>query len=182
MVSRKTPLYFGCVAVLLLIGAGFAGCAGPGKGVGGSSVGGPSAPSGSCGLNLPADTTPEEAIYAVIAAESKDVVSQEIGLLMRLWAEDAAITDAQHTPGDAADDRTWKGQDAIRYRYVRDVFPSAPGAAQPRELQTQVIGNRAVVTGTTGIGAEVSPSGDSWELRKVGDCWVIQSLTYNREP
>ena len=171
-----------CASVLLLIGAVAAGCASSERSSAGSSVGGPSAPSGSCGLGLPSGATPEEAIYAVVSAESKNVVSQQIGPLMRLWAEDAEITDAQHTPGDASDDRTWKGQDAIRYRYVRDVFPSAPGTAQPLELQTQVSGDRAVVTGTTGIGAEISPSGDLWELAKDGDCWVIKRLIYNREP
>jgi hypothetical protein len=142
----------------------------------------PAVASGSCGVNLPADATPEQAIWALVSAESRLVVAQQIEPLMGLWAEDAAITDTQHTAGDATDDQTWRGADAIRLRYLRTVFPSAPGYAQPRELRIEVSGDRAAAQGTTGIGGEVSPAGDRWELALRDGCWVITGLTYNLEP
>jgi len=137
---------------------------------------------GSCSLALPADITPDREIWEVISAESRFVVSQEIEPLMQLWSEDAAITDTQHTPADPSDDQTWKGSDAVRYRYVRSVFPSAPGSAQPRELEIEISGDRATARGTTSIGGEVSPAGDAWELALRDGCWVLTALTYNLEP
>ena len=80
------------------------------------------------------------------------MVSQDIDRLMRLWSEDARISDAQHTPDDPSDDQTVLGQDAIRYRYTHFVFPSAPGSAQAENLDIHILGNQAEVTSTTHIG------------------------------
>jgi hypothetical protein len=86
----------------------------------------PPATSGSCGLALTAGTSDNDAIRAVIEAEGRLVVTQAIDALMALWAEDAYVANAKNTPDDATDDQFWRGQDAIRHRYVRTVFPGAP--------------------------------------------------------
>lgn len=109
------------------------------------------------------------------------MVSQDIERLMALWADDALITDAQHTPDYFQDDQSWRGADTIRYRYTRVVFPSAPSSAQPSEFEIEWHGDRASVRSTTRIGDEESLGGDRWEVVKQNGCWLIQSLTYNLE-
>ncbi|HHW84839.1 MAG TPA: hypothetical protein GX400_01355 [Chloroflexi bacterium] len=136
---------------------------------------------GSCGLGLAPGYSDDDAIRAVIEAEGRLVVSQEIDALMALWTEDAYVANAKNTPDDTADDQFWRGQDAIRHRYVRVVFPGAPAAAQPPELVIDRDGARAIVTATTRIGSEVAPAGDRWVLVKRNGCWQIASLTYNLE-
>jgi ketosteroid isomerase-like protein len=137
---------------------------------------------GSCSLGLPNNVGNEEAIWALISAESKSVVSQDIDRLMRLWSEDARITDAKHTPDDPSDDQTVQGQDAIRYRYTHIVFPSAPGSAQAENLDIHILGNQAQVTSTTHIGDVISPRGNHWQMARVNGCWVLQELVYNLTP
>ena len=100
---------------------------------------------------------------------------------MRLWAEGSFVADGKHTPNDSSDDQLWIDRDAIRHRYVRTVFPGAPDAVTPADLDIALDGERAVVRATTQIGGEIAPSGDRWELVNVGGCWLIHSLTYNLE-
>ena len=113
------------------------------------------------------------------------MVAQEIDPLMALWAEESQVVDAKHTAANPDDDQTWNGQDAIRHRYVRTVFPGAPAAAQPADLEILVDNSaeppRATVRGTTTIDDEIAPAGDRWELVNVNGCWVIERLTYNLE-
>lgn len=141
----------------------------------------PPEPAGSCTLGLPPDAPAQDAIRAVIQAEGDLVVKQDIDRLMALWAAGATITDAKHT-GGGDDDQFWLDRDAIRHRYVRTVFPGAPSSVTPANLHIAVEGDRATVTSTTQIGAEVAAGGDRWTLVKQGDCWAIQNLTYNLEP
>jgi hypothetical protein len=136
---------------------------------------------GSCGIGLPDAIDDEEAIVALLHVEGDYVVRQSIVGLMGLWAQDGQISDAKHTPSDPSDDQTWQGRDAIRHRYVHRVFPGAPKLAQPLDLVISISGHRAVVTGTTRIGDEISPGGDRWKLVKMENCWVIQELTFNLE-
>ncbi|MEZ4656600.1 MAG: hypothetical protein R2911_03440 [Caldilineaceae bacterium] len=136
---------------------------------------------GSCGLALAANAAPAEAIGATLAAEGEFVVQQNIDALMALWDADGQIIDAKNTPDDANDDQTWNGRDAIRNRYVRVVFPGAPAAVQPADLDIVMDGSTAVVTATTQIGSEISPGGDRWQLVDQDGCWLISSLTYNLE-
>jgi hypothetical protein len=124
----------------------------------------------------------EEAIRSVLMAEGEFVVAQKIDALMKLWSEGAKVIDAKNTPDIPDDDQAWLNKDAIRHRYVRIVFPGAPAQADPKDLQIQLMENNAIITATTQIGAEVSPGGDRWVLIKQGNCWGIQSLTYNLEP
>ena len=74
----------------------------------------------------PQPATDEEAIRQLIASEGQALVSQDIAGLMDLWAADAVIADAKHTPDDPNDDARWSGRDAIRERYVVLVFPGNP--------------------------------------------------------
>lgn len=135
---------------------------------------------GSCDLEPP-PSSDEEAIRSLIQAEGQYVVAQEIDALMALWAESAYVANAKNTPDRADDDQFWREKDAIRHRYVRTVFPGAPAAATPADLQIRIDGNRAEVIATTRIGAEVAPAGDRWVLSKSGQCWFLESLTYNLE-
>ncbi len=137
---------------------------------------------GSCGLGLPDTAGDQEAITALLRAESAYVVQQDSEALMRLWAPDGRIADAKHTPADSGDDQTWEGADAIRHRYLRRVFPGNPSAAQPADLAIALDGDQAAVTGTTRIGNEVSLNGDRWQVMKIGGCWVIKELVFDLEP
>lgn len=124
----------------------------------------------------------EEAIAWVLEMEGRGVVNQDIDLLMSLWVEDGRVVDARHTPDDPSDDLVWQGYYAIRDRYITLVFPGNPAQAAPADLQIELLGDRAVVTSTTQIGAEVSPAGDRWTLVRTPAGWRIESLTYNLEP
>jgi len=128
---------------------------------------------------LPAES--EEALRALIQHEADLIVSQQIDPLMSLWVEDAVVTDARHTPADAADDLVWKGRYAVRDRYVTLVFPGNPQSARPEIVSMEIEGDRAVVTSTTRIESEVSPAGDRWTFRRLPAGWRIESLTYNLE-
>ena len=138
-------------------------------------------PIGSCALQVAATASDEEAINAVLMAEGRLVVEQNIAGLMNLWRDGSEVVDAKNTPTDTTDDQRWLDKDAIRNRYVRIVFPGAPTQADPKDLQIQITDDQAVITATTQIGNEVSPAGDRWVLIKQNSCWVIQSLTYNLE-
>lgn len=129
----------------------------------------------------PQPATDEEAVRRLIEAEGASVVSQDIDALMDLWAEDATITDAKHTPDDASDDATWRGKDAIRARYVTLVFPGNPLAGGAVDVQATIAGARASATSTTRIGSELAPGGDRWSFVKRNGRWWIETLTYNLE-
>ncbi len=128
---------------------------------------------------LPAED--EEALRALLQYESDLIVSKEIDQLMALWVEDAVVTDTRHTPAEAADDLIWKGQYAVRDRYITLVFPGNPQSARPEILSLEIEGERAVITSTTRINSEISPAGDRWTFRRLPAGWRIESLTYNLE-
>lgn len=130
----------------------------------------------------PVPANDEEAIRQILRAESEGVVRQDMTLLAELWAEDATVTDAKHTPDRADDDAVWHGIDAILDRYVVLVFPGNPQFAEPASIEIVVEGDRATARSTTQIGDEVSPGGDLWTFSRCGERWCIQSLTYNLEP
>ncbi len=123
----------------------------------------------------------EAAIRAVIEAEAEGVVRRDVDLLMRLWAEDGEVRDANHTPDDPSDDAVWQGKDAIYLRYVHVVFPGNPTEVAHPDMTIVIQGDRAVVTSTTRIGNEVAPAGDRWELVKREGRWLLYRLTYNLE-
>jgi hypothetical protein len=126
--------------------------------------------------------TDEEAIHQLILLEGQGVVSQDIGGLMNLWAPEAVIADAKHTPDNPNDDARWRGRDAIRERYVVLVFPGNPSLDTPADVKIVIDGDKATATSTTQIGAETSPGGDRWDFVKRDDRWWITGLTYNLEP
>lgn len=134
---------------------------------------------GSCTLGNFSDDI--SAIEATLNAEGELVAAKHITALMALWDDDATITDAMHTPNDAADDRTWRGTDAIYQRYVYRVFPNAPAESPPKKYDIVISGDTATATGTTRIGDEVSPDGDLWRVRHVNGCWLLDTLEFNRE-
>ncbi|MEM7539598.1 MAG: hypothetical protein AAF639_46000 [Chloroflexota bacterium] len=134
---------------------------------------------GSCGLEAASDND-EDAITAVLTAEGALMVAQDIVPLMNLWDEKSQVVDAKNTPQDD-DNQLWIDKDAIRHRYVHIVFPGAPTAAKPLNVQIDIQDNIAIVKATTQIGGEISPAGDRWELVNKSGCWLISKLTYNLE-
>jgi hypothetical protein len=130
----------------------------------------------------PQPATAEEAIRQLILLEGQGVVSQDIGGLMNLWASEAVVTDAKHTPDNPNDDARWRGRDAIRERYVVLVFPGNPSLVSPANVNIVIDGDKATATSTTQIGAETSPGGDRWDFAKREGRWWITGLTYNLEP
>jgi hypothetical protein len=129
----------------------------------------------------PQPATAEEAIRQLILLEGEGVVGQDIGGLMDLWAPEAVITDAKHTPDNPNDDARWRGRDAIRERYVVLVFPGNPSRVSPADVKIVIDGYKAAAISTTRIGAETSPGGDRWEFVKRDGRWWITGLTYNLE-
>jgi ketosteroid isomerase-like protein len=130
----------------------------------------------------PQPATDEEAIRQLIRSEGQGLVSQDIAGVMDLWASDAVITDAKHTPADSADDARWTGRDAIRERYVVLVFPGNPLSAGAQDLTLDIRGDQASAVSTTAIGNEVAPGGDRWTFVRRDGRWWITGLTYNLEP
>jgi ketosteroid isomerase-like protein len=129
----------------------------------------------------PQPASDEEAIRQLIVSEGRGVVSQDIAGLMDLWAADAVITDAKHTPENPDDDARWNGRDAIRERYVVLVFPGNPTAAGAADIELDIQGDRASAVSTTAIGSEVAPGGDRWTFQRADGRWWITGLTYNLE-
>lgn len=124
----------------------------------------------------------EAAIHWLLEAESRGVVNKDMDLLAAIWAEDAIVTDAKHTPNDPTDDARWQGVDAVLDRYVTLVFPGNPTRAAPADVQIMITGDTATAISTTRINDERSPGGDRWTFVKQDGRWRIQSLTYNLEP
>ncbi len=129
----------------------------------------------------PVPASAEDAILQLLRRESEGVVRQDMDLLAELWAEDATVTDAKHTPGVVDDDAVWRGIDAILDRYVVLVFPGNPQFAEPSDVDVVIEGDRATARSTTQIGDEVSPGGDLWSFARCDERWCIQALTYNLE-
>jgi ketosteroid isomerase-like protein len=132
--------------------------------------------------STPQPATDEEAIRQLILAEGQGVVSQDIAGLMDLWAAEAVIADAKHTPADPTDDARWTGRDAIRERYVVLVFPGNPLSAGAADVKIEIQGDKATAISTTVIGSEISPGGDRWTFARRDGRWWITGLTYNLEP
>jgi len=129
----------------------------------------------------PQPATDEEAITQLIESEGHGVVAQDIAGLMDLWAPEAVITDAKHTPDNLNDDARWTGRDAIRERYVVLVFPGNPTSAGAKDVKIEIQGDKATAISTTVIGNEVSPGGDRWTFVKRDGRWWIAGLMYNLE-
>jgi hypothetical protein len=139
-------------------------------------------PSESVHTPTPQPATDDEAIRQLIRSEAQGVVQQDINGLTGLWAPDAVVADAKHTPDDPADDAHWRGRDAVRERYVVLVFPGNPSVVATSDVQITIVGDKATAISTTVIGKEVSPSGDRWDFAKRDGRWWITGLTYNLEP
>jgi hypothetical protein len=168
------PPYCALVALVCLV---LAGCAAP---VIAPAPGRSPTPAPATPIAQPADAT--EAIRQLILLEGQGVVRQDIAGLTNLWAADAVITDAKHTPDQPGDDARWPGRDAIRERYTVLVFPANPALNSPTDIQVVIDGDRATAISTTRIGQEVSPGGDRWSFVKREGRWWIAGLTYNLEP
>lgn len=130
----------------------------------------------------PIASTEEEAIRQRIDAEGEAVVQQDIDRLQDMWASDGVVTDANRTPDNPSDDKTWKGWQAIRDRYVNIVFPSNPALAEHPNTRVTITGDTASAVSDTKIGVTNAKDNDKWTFRKITGQWKITSLTFGVAP
>ncbi len=130
----------------------------------------------------PVPGTDEEAIKQLINAEGEAVVQQDIDRLQGMWASDGVVTDANRTPDNASDDKTWKGWQAIRDRYVNIVFPSNPAFAEHPNIRITITGDTASAVSDTKIGVTNVKDNDKWTFRKITGQWKLTSLTFGAAP
>jgi ketosteroid isomerase-like protein len=145
---------------------------------------------------LPAATlippTREERAAAVLVSEAAAAKTTDIDTALALWAPGAVIIDENFTPGQPGDDRVWRGQDAVRERYVGEFRERSYISLRHLNLDIRVDGDRAVIMndldasirhGPTGRLEKVKlPRSDRWELRESGGRWEIVKLEVNRTP
>jgi ketosteroid isomerase-like protein len=120
----------------------------------------------------------EEAIRQLIVAEGEAVVQQDLDRLQSLWANDGVVTDANRTPDNSADDKTWKGWGQLRDRYVNIVFPSNPAFAEHPNIRVTVTGETATALADTKIGITNLKDNDKWTFRKINGQWLVTSLMF----
>lgn len=130
----------------------------------------------------PVPKTDEEAIRQLVVAEGEAVVQQDIDRLQGMWASDGVVTDANRTPNNPSDDKTWKGWAAIRDRYVNIVFPSNPAFAEHPNIRVTMTGDTATAIADTKIGTTNLKDNDKWTFRKMDGQWRITSLTFGLAP
>jgi ketosteroid isomerase-like protein len=130
----------------------------------------------------PVPANDEEALRQIIVAEGEAVVQQDIDRLQAMWASDGVVTDANRTPNNANDDKTWKGWNAIRDRYVNIVFPSNPAFAEHPNIRVTITGDTASAVTDTKIGVTNVKDNDKWTFRKIDGQWKITSLTFSIAP
>lgn len=126
----------------------------------------------------PVPANDEEAIKQLIVAEGEAVVQQDIDRLQGMWASDGVVTNANNTPDNSNDDKTWKGWSAIRDRYVNIVFPSNPPFAEHPNIRVTITGDAATALTDTKIGITNLKDNDRWTFRKMDGQWRITSLTF----
>jgi hypothetical protein len=130
----------------------------------------------------PVPANDEEALRQLIVAEGEAVVQQDIDRLEGMLAKDGVVTDANRTPDNPSDDKTWKGWAAIRDRYVNIVFPSSPAFAEHPNIRVTLTGDSATAIADTKIGITNVKDNDKWTFRKIDGQWKITSLTFGLAP
>lgn len=123
----------------------------------------------------------KQAILGLIEAEGIGARTRDIALLESIWAHDAVVRDANHTPDNPADDQVWQGRDAILLRYETVLFYLTLEDVGPVDLDVDIHGHTATVTGTTRIGSELSPGGERWTFAWRDGEWKITGITFNLE-
>jgi hypothetical protein len=134
--------------------------------------------------------SPESQLKAVVYMEGRAALSGDVEGAMRLWAPDGVVRDANYTPDDSTDDKTWSGLDAVRARY-RDEFRerrylrlSHTDASVVIDEERAVVVNdlRAEVVSKVGLQRIFLSKGDRWTFRKDNGGWKIVELVVNRSP
>ncbi len=166
---------FIAAAAMLIVAVGCSSAPPPPPGGGGSPVVRQRTPT-------PTPANDEEAIKQLVNAEGEAVVQQDIDRLQGLWATDGVVSDANHTPDNPSDDKTWKGWAAIRDRYVNIVFPSSPAFAEHPNIRVTINGDTATAVADTKIGITNLKDNDKWTLRKIDGQWKLTSLTFSLSP
>ncbi|NLT43741.1 MAG: hypothetical protein GXX93_13800 [Anaerolineae bacterium] len=130
------------------------------------------------------DSSPESVVAGLVLAEGEAVRQQDIDVLAGLWLPDSTLVDASHTPAEPGDDRRWEGWDAIRDRYVLEVFPNyrAPEAGPRPRQSLPVVSLEADTAVVTVAGSDGQTIQDRWTLQRVDGQWRIAGLEYNLAP
>ncbi len=129
-------------------------------------------------------------VKAIIFLEGNAALHGDIESAVWLWSPDGVLRDANYTPADTSDDRTWTGPEGIRERY-RDEFRQRrymklahTDASVMTEGDSATVVNdlRAEISTGGGIQQVFQSRGDRWTFRKGVDGWKIVELVVNRAP
>jgi ketosteroid isomerase-like protein len=133
---------------------------------------------------------PETQVKALIYLEAQSALRGDVESAVRLWDHDGVLRDANYTPADTTDDKTWVGLDAIRERYHNEFRQRRYLKLAHTDASIVIEGDRAWVVNDLraeimtqgGIQRVYLSRGDRWTFRKGGDGWRIAELVVNRAP
>lgn len=133
---------------------------------------------------------PETQVKALIYLEAQSALRGDVESAVRLWDHDGVLRDANYTPADTTDDKTWVGLDAIRERYHNEFRQRRYLKLAHTDASIVIEGDRAWVVNDLraeimtqgGIQRVYLSRGDRWTFRKGGDGWKIAELVVNRAP
>jgi cellulose synthase/poly-beta-1,6-N-acetylglucosamine synthase-like glycosyltransferase len=133
---------------------------------------------------------PEAEVKAIIYMESSAALRGDVESAVLLWDRDGIIRDANYTPDDPSDDRTWVGLDAIRERYRIEFQQRRYLKLAHTDASIVIEGDRATVVNDLkaelltlqGIQRVFLSRGDRWSFQKEPDGWKIVELVVNRAP
>ena len=133
---------------------------------------------------------PEVQVKAHIFMEEESALTKNIDQALSLWAPDGVLRDANYTPNDPSDDRSWRGLDEIRQRYRQEYALRSYISLHHTDIATVFEENRAVIVND--LSAEIVmdgkrqrvflSKGDRWVFRLIDGEWKIVELTVNRAP
>jgi len=126
----------------------------------------------------PADPAEQDAVRAVINAELKGAINQDLEALASLFAPNAVIIDHNGTPDDPSDNTIWQGWVNIERRYSA-FFSAGFYSGSFVQLAVQVDGDRAQGT-HQGVVLDDVYYEDSglYLLEKQEGRWLITQLEY----
>jgi cellulose synthase/poly-beta-1,6-N-acetylglucosamine synthase-like glycosyltransferase len=134
--------------------------------------------------------SPEAEVKAVIYLEARAALRGEVEAAVRLWARDGVLRDANYTPDDPSDDKSWVGLDAIRDRYRNEFQQRRYLRLAHTDASILIEGERAMVVNDLraeilsmqGVQRVYLSRGDRWSFRKGPGGWKIAELVVNRTP
>lgn len=132
-------------------------------------------------------STAETRARGLIFVEERASRREDLVKILSLWLPDGHIRDANYTPDDPSDDRSWRGLAQIRQRYRQEFTDRTYISLRHLNLDARIDDKRAVIVNdldavirTNGKRQQVHlPGSDRWELEFTDDQWRIRSLVVN---